>query len=129
MPSDEELEVLKAVLSVAAADGKIARSERGVFKNLARRIGVDEITLQHMIDQASYDPQARNHLFRQQVGDPERAMRLLVATARLDGDISQEERELLVDISTKLGIGPDAFSRVYQAGIAAADATRKRARR
>jgi tellurite resistance protein len=129
MPSDEEVEVLKALLSVAAADGRIARSERGVFNNLARRIGVDETTLQQMIDKARYDPQAGDHLFKTQVGDPEQAMKLLVATARLDGEISQEERELLVDISTKLDIGPGDFSRVYQAGIAAADTTRKRAGR
>lgn len=126
MPGEEDPEVLKAVLAVAAADGTILRSERGVFQQLARRVGLDEASLQQVTRQAGDKRQLRDELFKTRLSDPKRAMRLLVATARIDGEISWEERELLVDISTKLGIGTDEFTQVYQEGIAAADELRKR---
>ncbi len=126
MPGEEDAEVLKAVLAVAAADGTILRSERGVFQQLARRVGLDDASLQQMIRQACDNPKMGDELFKTRVSDPRRAMRLLVATARIDGEISSEERELLVDISTKLGMGTDEFTEVYREGMAAADELRKR---
>ena len=124
MPGQDDLEVLKAVLVVAAADGQILGSEKGVFRNLARRIGVDDATMDTLIHRAQADPRMKDELFQGKVRDAHKAMQLLVATARIDGDISEEERHLLVDISSKLGIGVAEFGRLYQAGIATADAVR-----
>ena len=53
------------------------------------------------------------------------ALELLVAEARLDGDITCEERELLFHLATRLGIEGDVFQTVYEAGLARADRLRK----
>ena len=126
MASEDDLQVLQAVLALAAADGDFARSEKGVYEQLARRIGADSMTVWSMMNKARTDQSLREELFTKRVRDPKAALKLLVATARIDGQISKEERELLVDISGKLGIGIDDFSRIYEAGIASADAMRKR---
>ena len=126
MASEDDLQVLQAVLALAAADGDFARSEKGVYEQLARRIGADSMTVWSMMNKVRTDPSLREELFTKQVRDPKAAMKLLVATARIDGQISKEERELLVEISGKLGIGVDEFGKVYTEGIATADAIRKR---
>lgn len=122
----EQAELLKAVLALAAADGKITRSERGVYEALARRIGVGTVSLNAMVERACREPSAREELFGVGMSDPEHALELLVATARIDGEISEEERELLVHIASALGIEIDRFADVYKSGIARADTLRKR---
>ena len=126
MSKQSDLEVLQAVLAVAGADGQFARSEKGVYEGLARRIGADATTVWTMMNKARTDPDLRDKLFTTKVGDPRKAMKLLVATARIDGDISDQERELLVDISTRLGIDASEFGALYREGLAAADEIRRR---
>ncbi|MFQ5490343.1 MAG: hypothetical protein ACE5GE_06430 [Phycisphaerae bacterium] len=126
MANAEELEILKAVLVIAAADGQILGSEKGVYGQLAGRLGLEKTELERLRLQASHDADMKDQLFGQKIGDPAKAMQLLVATARIDGDISEKERNLLVEISDKLGIGVQDFGKIYQSGIAMADAVRKR---
>ena len=52
-------------------------------------------------------------------------LELLVGQARIDGEISDEERSVLVRIASSLGITGDDFQTVYQAGIQRADKIRK----
>ena len=128
MTDRADLEMLQAVLAIAGADGNYTRSEKGVYEQLARRIGADSLAVWNMMNNVRTDPVLRESLFKRQVRDPQAAMKLLVATARIDGEISDQERDLLVDISTRLGIGAEEFGRIYQEGLAAADAIRKRPR-
>lgn len=53
------------------------------------------------------------------------ALELLVAQARIDGQISDEERSLLVRIAGSLKITGEDFSAVYEAGIRRADEIRR----
>jgi len=126
MANQADLEVLQAVLAVAGADGDFERSEKGVYEGLARRIGANAMTVWNMMNNVRTDPVLRENLFRTKLRDRRAAMKLLIATARIDGDISDQERELLVDMSSKLGIEANEFGRIYQEGLAAADAIRKR---
>ncbi|MCH7813215.1 MAG: hypothetical protein IID40_04250 [Planctomycetes bacterium] len=126
MSRQADLEVLQAVLAVAGADGELTRSEKGVYESLARRIGADAVTVWTMMNNVRTDPSLRDKLFTTKVGDPKKAMKLLVATARIDGEISDQERELLVDISTRLGIDATEFGALYREGLAAADEIRRR---
>jgi tellurite resistance protein len=125
MTTNEDVELLKAVMAVAVADGELRRSEMGVIKGLAARIGVGRVTFDAMLGAAEAgEPIADNILIR----SPERArsaLELLVAQARIDGEISDEERGLLVRIATSLGITGDDFQAVYQAGVKRADKIRK----
>ncbi len=52
-------------------------------------------------------------------------LELLVAQARIDGEISTEEREVLVRIAMNMGIHDDEFQTVYAKGVERADALRK----
>ena len=126
MSNLQEKELLQAALVLAAADGHISRSERGVIESLAQRAGVGPISLQAMVDQTLRNSAARDKLFQMVQSNAERSLKLLVGTARIDGKITTEERELLVQYASRLGIEGDRFQQVYQAGIEAADDLRAR---
>lgn len=53
------------------------------------------------------------------------ALELLVAQARIDGQITEPERDILVRIATRLKIVGEEFKSIYQAGINRADKIRK----
>ena len=122
----EQLELLKATLVLAAADGEIRHSERGLYERLARRIGVGQASLDAMIDQAHDTHEALEEICSTAIADPQRAFKLLVAAARLDGEISEEEREVLVLMVPKLKLPPEQFTELYEEGLALADDLRKR---
>lgn len=126
MSTIDDLPLLRATLALAAADGKITRSEWGVIRAMADRAGVGRVSLAAMVDQAQRQPDDRDELLSGPLRDPVKAVRLLVATARIDGEISVEERSVIVDVACKLGIKDDAFAEVYAAGIELADTLRKR---
>lgn len=118
MDSTESLELLKAVIAMAASDGRVSGHEKAIIKALAQRAGVGGLSLAAMIEHASNDPSAREDLFARAVKEPERAMQLLVAAAQIDGNISEPERNLLVDISCTLGVSAERFGEIFQAGMA-----------
>ncbi len=120
MSSAENLELLKASLAMAVVDGKITGHERALIKALATKAGVGEASLNAMIDLAQNQPAQHDELFASAIKEPEKAMQLLVASATLDGHISEEERNMLVDVSIALGIPAAKFSEIFQAGMASA---------
>jgi tellurite resistance protein len=121
----ETMEILRGVLAVAVADGEIRRSEKGVMKGLAARLGIDRAWLDEMIRYAEEGASVESSMFRRILSDPTRAMRLMVATAAVDGDISDQERSVLVDISLKIGLAPGKFGEVFAEGMAAAERLRR----
>jgi tellurite resistance protein len=125
MSTMDDMELLKAAIAVAVADGDLRRSEMGVVKGLAARAGIGQVSFQAMLEMAEQDDAiADNVLFRSK--DAARsALELLVAEARIDGDISDEERSILVRMATSLGITGDEFATLYASGIQRADKIRK----
>ena len=121
----EQVELLKAAIVLAAADKVITASEQGLLEALAARIGVGKVSLDAMIERALSDPSTHEELFRRTMSDPETAMELLIAAARIDGEVENSEREVLVKIMQKLDIPVDRFSVLYERGIQRADALRK----
>jgi hypothetical protein len=60
-------------------------------------------------------------------GEPaRRALELLVAQAKLDGDVTEDERSVLVRIATDLGVHDDEFQEVYRRGVERAVEIRRR---
>jgi tellurite resistance protein len=125
MKDREQLDLLKAALAVAYADGKLTRSEKGVIEGLAAHVGIGRSSLEAMMEEAGRDDFIADRIFIRSRPQAEQALKLLVAQARIDGEISDEERSLLVRVATSLGITGDDFQRVYEAGIARADQIRK----
>lgn len=126
MDDMEKLELLKAALAVAAADGQMRRSERGVIEGLAARVGVGQASLDAMMVSAERGDSLAYDIVMKSPKSARIALELLVGEARIDGEIAQKERALLAWIASKLGIKGDDFENVYKAGIRRADAIRKR---
>jgi tellurite resistance protein len=119
----EDVELLKATIAVAVADGELRRSELGVVEGLARRAGVGQASFDAMLKAAQSDATFAQNI----VLAPARARQaivLLVAQARIDGRISPEERRVIVRIAMCLGIGGDDFRKAYDQGLKQADSLR-----
>ena len=121
----EDLELLKATMAVAVADGQLVPAEMGVLKGLAERIGLGTVSFEAMLDAARTDKSYADNLLIQSKPKALTALELLVGVARIDGLISEEERAVIVRIATSLGITGDEFEKVYLAGIASADKLRR----
>ena len=128
MKDIEKLELLKAVLAVAAADGEIRPAEKGVFEGLAARIGVGQASLAAMLNAAQRGETIPQGILMQSPESARTALELLVAEARIDGQISDQERRLLIRIGDRLKITGEEFEAIYRAGIVRADQIRKRPR-
>jgi len=125
----ETMEILRGVLAVAVVDGEIRRSEAGVVQRLAGRLGIDRAWLDEMIRQAERGATVESTMFRRILSDPVRAMRLMVGTAAIDGEITDQERSVLVDISLKIGLPPGQFGEVFAEGLATAERLRRERKR
>ena len=125
MKHTEGRELLKAVLAVAVADGEIRRSEKGVVEGLAARLGVGKATLDRMFETAQRSGSIGGSILMRSKDQAAQALELLVATARIDGEISEEERSVIVRVATSLNLSSEDFQSIYQAGIARADKLRK----
>lgn len=125
MGTIEDLDLLKAAIALACADGELRRSEMGVIKGLAARVGVGQMSFDAMVAAAGHDDSAADNIL---IGSPRRARQafeLLVAQARIDGEISNEERSVLVRIASSLNISGNDFQDAYQEGLRRADEIRK----
>ncbi len=120
----EQVELFKAALAIAVADGEVRRSERGVLEGLALRVGVGRASFDAMLEAARQDEAFADNILIQSKKDARKALELLVAQARIDGEISESERNLLVRIASRLELTGDEFQSIYQAGIARADEIR-----
>ncbi len=121
----ENVELLRAAIAMAVADGKISRSEMGVVEGLAARAGVGAVTIEAMFDAAANDETFADNLLLQPKDRAVKAVELLVGLARIDGQISDEERELIVRIAGSIDVVGDEFRQAYEAGIKRADNLRK----
>ncbi len=119
----EDLERLKASIAVAVADGELRRSELGVVAGLAKRIGIGQASFDAMVQAAQTDANFAHSIFVPPA-KARQAIVLLASQARIDGQISPEERRVIVRIATCLGVAGDDFRAAYEEGIKRADSIR-----
>ncbi len=124
MGTMQDLELLKAAIAVAVADGKVTRSEMGVLKGLAHKCGIGQTSFDAMLEVAATDNSLADSVVLRTGESARKAIQLLVAQARIDGDIAPEEREVLVTIAGSCGLTTSEFQEVYEAGIKQADQIR-----
>ncbi len=123
----EQLEILKAAFAVALADGSLQRCEKGVLQGLAVKAGIGRASFDAMLEAAGQGADdIVDTMFLQSRESAKQALELLVSTARLDGVISDSEREVLVRIGLSLKIDGEDFQQIYQCGMERADQVRKR---
>ncbi|UCD28051.1 MAG: hypothetical protein JSV03_13280, partial [Planctomycetota bacterium] len=94
MTDIEKQELLTAALVVAAADGQLKQSEMGVVMGLAARVGVGRASLEAMIQAAKSGRIDPDSILIRSEKSARIALELLVAEARIDGQISDTEREV-----------------------------------
>lgn len=126
MSIHEDLELLNAVLALAVIDGDLSGGEKGIIQGLAARAGIGQVSLDAMIERARREPNVYEDLRISDARKARKAMALLVAQARVDGEISDAERELLVKFATLMDIDTDEFAQIYADGVARADEARRR---
>jgi tellurite resistance protein len=78
-----------------------------------------------MAEAAEHDASFADNILIRSPEKARAALELLVAEARIDGEICDEERSLLVRIAGCLDITGNAFQTVYESGIERADRIRK----
>jgi uncharacterized tellurite resistance protein B-like protein len=125
MATMEDLELLKAVLAVAVADGELRRSEIGIIQGLAEKVGIGRVSLDAMMAEAESNPDTADNILIRSRDKARQGLELLVAQARLDGVIDDRERKVLVRVALSMNITGDEFHEVYTAGIKRADTLRK----
>ena len=121
----DDLALLRAAIAVALADGELRRSEMGVLKGLAMRAGVGQMSFDAMLEAAKDGADLADNVALISPDASRTALELLVAQARIDGEISSEEREVIVRIALDLGIKNEEFQTIYTKGVDRADALRK----
>ncbi len=121
----DDLALLRGAIAVALADGELRRSEMGVLKGLAMRAGVGQMSFDAMLDAAKEGADLAGNVAMASPDAARTALELLVAQARIDGEISTKEREVIVRIAMDLGIKDDEFQSIYTKGVDRADALRK----
>jgi uncharacterized tellurite resistance protein B-like protein len=125
MKDMEKLELLKAALEVAVADGKLASEEVGFIQALAGKAGVGTESLKAMVERVQKQGNLEENILISSPRSARMAVELLVAEARIDGEITDAEREILVRIATSLKVTGDEFQQLYSAGLSRADRLRK----
>lgn len=125
MASMEDLELLRAAMAVALADGELRRSEMGVIKGLAERTGVGRVSFDAMLGAAESDPSFADSIIISSPDKARQAVEILVAQAGLDGEISPQERAVIQRIARRLEITNQELGELYEAGVRRADALRK----
>ena len=121
----DDLALLRGAIAVALADGELRRSEMGVLKGLAMRAGVGQMSFDAMLEAAKEGADLAGNVAMMSPDAARTALELLVAQARIDGEISTKEREVIVRIAMDMGIVSDEFQTIYSKGIGRADALRK----
>ena len=121
----DDLALLRGAIAVALADGELRRSEMGVLKGLAMRAGVGQMSFDAMLDAAKEGADLAGNVAMISPDASRTALELLVAQARIDGEISPKEREVIVRIAMDLGILGEEFQTIYTKGVGRADALRK----
>lgn len=125
MGTMEDTELLRAAMAVAAADGELRRSEMGVVEGLATRVGIGKASFDAMLEAAERDDSIADNILIHSKERARSALELLVALARIDGEISEQERGVLVRIAATIRLTENEFQSVYREGIKRADEIRK----
>ena len=98
----EQVEVLRAACCIAAADGDVSKSEITLIHRLAHSTGVGKASREAMIDQAMHNPEFLESQFRFLMHDPDRAAKVLLFVAIADGELGEEEEELLQNFAQRI---------------------------
>ena len=99
MTDPVKLEHFRNLVSLSAADGKIADAERNSLIRIASALEIPADRLQVMLSHAS----EYIYLVPQNNKDRHKQLEEMIEIALVDGEFSQSERELVKSVAHKLG--------------------------
>jgi tellurite resistance protein len=111
-----DVEILRAACCVAGVDREVKAAEMGVLARLAEKAGVGAASFNAMLDRARNDPEFYKDQFRLMRADPMEAVRVMVAVAGVDGEITQEERIIVSMLGEQIGLEKEKVDEVLKAG-------------
>ena len=94
--------IIRAVVAVLAADGKIGEDERGFLERLGRGLGVAEDALESALDEVRGGEMTLE--FPEGVAERKRLFDMMVEAAGADGAVTPEEEKLLELVASRLGV-------------------------
>lgn len=112
--SDEAKRNLKNVMVLALVDKKLTEGEKQFIDRLRTRVGIDEKELRRLVSQVRQDPK-KISLPR---GGPaaKEAVRVLVETAKADGEVTHPEQKLLQRIARCVGLSRSQLDAMLSGG-------------
>jgi tellurite resistance protein len=111
-----EVEILRAACCVAGVDKQITPAEMAILVKLADRAGVGHASFNAMLDRARNDPTFYKDQFRLARADPTESVRVMVAIAGVDGEITQEERIIVAMLGETIGLAKEKVDEILEAG-------------
>ena len=93
---------LRNVMVFALADGELNDAEKQFIESLRGRLGIDEAEFNQLCQQVRENPKQLS--LPRDAAEAEEAIRLLVATAVADGQVSQAESRLLGRLARHVGL-------------------------
>jgi uncharacterized tellurite resistance protein B-like protein len=94
-----DIEHFRNLVSLSAADGKIAEAERIALSKIAFERGIPLDRVNVMINKAS----EYKHLIPQNTKDREKQLTDMIAFAKVDGDFAKAEFDLIRIVANRLG--------------------------
>ena len=113
----KNVEILRAACCIAGIDESISDSERSMLERLADHAGVGQTSLNAMIDRAVNDPDFHEEQFKTIRTNPDSTMKALFCIAVADHELTTEERVILHQFATRLGMDPKRFNQLLAAAV------------
>ena len=95
-------DIIRAVVAVLAADGKIGEDEQTFLDRLGKSLGVAEGVLESALEEVQRGEMTLE--FPEDVAERKRLFDVMVGAARADGTVVLEEERLLDLVAARLGI-------------------------
>ncbi|MFZ2907310.1 MAG: hypothetical protein WAZ98_13995 [Cyclobacteriaceae bacterium] len=99
MATDTDIEHFRNLVSLSAADGKIAEAERVALSKIAFERGIPLDRVNVMISKAG----EYKYLIPQNTKDREKQLTDMISFAKVDGDFAKAEFDLIRIVANRLG--------------------------
>jgi uncharacterized tellurite resistance protein B-like protein len=103
------------LISISAADGKIAELERVALSKIAYENGIPIERLNVMLQRAN----EYKYIVPQNTSEREKQLTDMIELALVDGEFSPAERELINAVSEKLGLAQPALEKLINTAVSA----------
>lgn len=112
---------MKAVLVAVLADGAVSESEKRLVRRVQQRLGIADRQLAGLVKEVG---QGGELSLPTDQKDRRAALELMVATAAIDGQVGEQERDLLERVALRMEITGRQWQELYDQAVAKAQKIR-----